>query len=53
MKEPEYVKGPKALENFKQGMEALFKVPKSAVLQKKKQARKPATVRTKRDVDKG
>ena len=42
---PEYIEGPKALENFKQGMEALFKVPKSAVLPKKKQARKPATLR--------
>jgi len=40
----EYHEGPQALENFKHGMEALFKVPKSAV-QKKKQARKPATLR--------
>ncbi len=30
---------------FEAGMEALFKVPKSAVLEKKKQARKPATLR--------
>jgi hypothetical protein len=36
--------GPEALEKFKRGMEALFKVPKSAV-QIKKQARKPATLR--------
>jgi len=40
----EYNEGPEALEKFKQGMKALFKVPKSAV-QKKKQARKPATLR--------
>ena len=40
----EYREGPEALENFKRGMEALFEVPKSAV-QKKKQARKPATLR--------
>ena len=40
----EYHEGPEALEKFKRGMEALFKVPKSAV-QKKKQARKPATLR--------
>lgn len=53
MKEPEYIEGPKALENFKRGMEALFRVPKTAVLRKKKQARKPATVRKKSDADKG
>ena len=41
----EYHEGPEALENFKRGMEALFKVPKSAVQAKKKQARKPATLR--------
>jgi hypothetical protein len=40
----EYYEGPDSLEKFKRGMEALFKVPKSAV-QKKKQARKPATLR--------
>jgi len=28
MKEPEYTEGPKALENFEQGMIALFKAPK-------------------------
>jgi hypothetical protein len=45
MREPKYREGPEALENFKRGMEALFKAPKSAVLAKKKQARKPATLR--------
>jgi hypothetical protein len=41
MKIPEYVEGSKALENFKQGMIALFKVPKDAVVkaEKKKQKR--------------
>jgi hypothetical protein len=53
MKRVEYIEGPKALENFKRGMEALFKVPKSAVLPKKKQARKPARVRKNSDADKG
>ena len=48
----EYTEGPKALENFKRGMEALFKVPKSAVLPTNKQARKPATLRKKTDADK-
>ena len=33
-------------------MEALFKVPKSTVLEKEKQARKPATVRKSSDDDK-
>ena len=28
MKQPEYIEGPKALENFERGMIALFKVPK-------------------------
>lgn len=41
----EYHEGPKALESFKRGMEELFKVPKTAILPKKKQARKPATLR--------
>ena len=54
MKQPEYVEGPGALQNFKRGMEALFKVPKSAVvLTKKKQARKPATLRKQKPSDKG
>jgi hypothetical protein len=44
VRETEYTEGPEALENFKRGMEALFKVPKAAVLQKEKQAGKPATL---------
>jgi hypothetical protein len=40
----EYHEGPEALEKFKRGMEALFRVPKSAT-QIKKQARKSATLR--------
>jgi hypothetical protein len=40
----EYHEGPEALEKFKRGMETLFKVPKNVVA-KKKQARKPATLR--------
>jgi hypothetical protein len=53
IKKSEYIEGTEALENFKRGMVELFKVPKSAVLRpKKKQARKPATVHKKRDVDK-
>jgi hypothetical protein len=30
MKQPEYIEGPGALENFERGMKALFKVPKPA-----------------------
>lgn len=41
----EYIEGSEALEKFKRGMEALFKVPKSAA-QIKKQVRKPATLRS-------
>jgi hypothetical protein len=52
MKHREYIEGSLALENFKRGMNALFSVPKSAVMTKKKQARKPAKVRKKRDADK-
>jgi len=53
MKQREYIEGPEALENFKQGMEALFKVPKSAVLNpKKKQIVKPATLRKPKRSDK-
>jgi hypothetical protein len=52
MKEPEYIEGPEALENFKRGMKALFKVPKSAVLTGKKQARRPATSRKSKRSDK-
>jgi hypothetical protein len=40
MKTPEYTEGPKALENFERGMEALFQVPKEATPAKKKKARK-------------
>ncbi|HXM60168.1 MAG TPA: hypothetical protein VN950_04875 [Terriglobales bacterium] len=49
---PEYEEGPKALENFKSGMAALFKVPKSVILEKEKQARKPARAHKKSDADK-
>jgi hypothetical protein len=31
MKQPEYIEGPEALENFERGMIALFKVPKAAI----------------------
>jgi hypothetical protein len=39
---PEYIEGPEALENFEQGMRAIFKVPKSAAEPVKKRG-KPAS----------
>jgi hypothetical protein len=40
MKQPEYREGPKATENFEEGMKALFNVPKDAVVKAEKKARK-------------
>ena len=39
-KEPEYREGPEALECFKEGMKALFKVPKDSVVRAEKKKRK-------------
>jgi hypothetical protein len=48
MKEPEYREGPEALENFERGMKALFKVPKAAIVQRKKKAATPSLRKPKR-----
>jgi hypothetical protein len=40
MKQPEYIEGPKARENFERGMIALFKVPKTAIGKARKKGRK-------------
>ena len=53
----EYVEGPKATENFEEGMEALFNVPKDAVVKadkrrKKKKASRAQSVRKPRLSDK-
>jgi hypothetical protein len=40
MKQPEYTEGPEALENFKEGMKALFKVPKDSVVRAEKRKRR-------------
>jgi hypothetical protein len=53
MKPPEYIEGPKALENFERGMVALFKVPKPAIGTARKKGRKLATKRKRRKPDKG
>jgi hypothetical protein len=39
MKQREYVEGPEALKNFEQGMIALFKVPKAAIVPAKKRGK--------------
>ena len=43
MKEPEYIEGKEALENFKEGMKALFKVPKEKVVLAEKRGKKKAS----------
>jgi len=45
VKEPEYIEGRKATENFEQGMKALFKVPKDAVGKKNAKQQRRATSR--------
>jgi hypothetical protein len=56
MKELEYTEGPEALENFEEGMKALFKVPKDAVVRaekrKKQKASRAQSVRKPRVSDK-
>jgi hypothetical protein len=37
---PEYIEGPKAIENFEEGMKALFNVPKDAVVKAEKKKQK-------------
>jgi hypothetical protein len=51
MKQPEYIEGPEALENFKRGMIALFKAPKSAGGMAPKKGRKLTTPKKKRGKD--
>lgn len=43
MKQPEYTEGPKATENFEEGMKALFNVPKDAVVKAEKRRKKKAS----------
>jgi hypothetical protein len=52
MKQPEYIEGPKALENFERGMIALFKVPKAAIGKARKKGRKLTAPRKKKRSDK-
>jgi hypothetical protein len=41
MKEVKYTEGPEAQENFERGMKALFKVPKAAIVPRKKRTPQP------------
>jgi hypothetical protein len=43
MKQPEYEEGPQALENFEEGMKALFNVPKDEVVKAEKKKRKTSS----------
>ncbi len=52
MKEPEYIEGPKARENFERGMIALFKVPKTAIGTARKKGRKLTAPRKRKARDK-
>jgi hypothetical protein len=52
MKQPEYIEGPKARENFERGMIALFKVPKTAIGKARKKGRKLTAPRKKKASDK-
>jgi hypothetical protein len=45
MKQPEYIEGPEALENFERGMKAFFKVPKTATKKGKQKDRPNASLR--------
>jgi hypothetical protein len=49
MKQPEYTEGPKALENFKELATAIVQAPYE---KKKKQAKKPASLRKPKKSDK-
>jgi hypothetical protein len=55
MKEPEYIEGRQATENFEEGMKLLFKVPKAEVVKaekKKQKASRSARLRKPKPSDK-
>jgi hypothetical protein len=52
MKQPEYIEGPEAQENFERGMETLFKVSKLAQKKGKQKDRPNASQREPKSSDK-
>jgi hypothetical protein len=53
MREPEYIEGQQAVENFEEGMKALFKVPKVKVAKAaKKRASRPSQMKKPKPSDK-
>ena len=46
VKQLEYVEGPRAVENFEEGMKALFNVPKDSVVKAEKKAKKKRVSRS-------
>lgn len=48
MKEPEYIEGPKAAENFEEAMKTIFKAPKPVKKGKKKDTRSTSLRKPKR-----
>jgi hypothetical protein len=53
MKQPEYIEGPKALENFERLATAILQAnPKNKKKQKQKQAKKPVSARRPKKSDK-
>jgi hypothetical protein len=51
MKEPEYIEGRQATENFEEGMKALFKVPKDSVATAKKRGKVVSSQRKPKKAD--
>ena len=49
MKQREYTEGPKALENFEEGMKAIFKVPKDEVVKAEKRKKQKRVSRARNE----
>jgi len=52
MKQPEYIEGPSAWENFTRGMQAIFKAPKLGLITKKQQDKPTASEKKQAKSDK-
>jgi hypothetical protein len=49
---PDYVEGPRAFENFEQGMKTIFKAPKATIERAKKKQKKASSLRKQKRADK-